>query len=154
MLIVLAFSLMQSEFYLETEEFIPGGVGQRDRGAWGTVSPAPSWWRAQPRSSPGGFGPTPWVLPLIWSPHQWNNLLLRGRLHRPAGEIEKQVNGWLVSGSAEINWISIYVGIKCYTNAFMCFLRILYTQHDINTDLFLNIKLGDYALRAELFLYS
>lgn len=87
------------------DDFLPGGVGQRDRGAWGPMSPAASWWGAQPGASPGGFWPTPWVLPLIWSPHDWNNLFLWGRLHRPA---EKMINDWLVtSGSVKTN-LSFY----------------------------------------------
>lgn len=66
------------------EELLPGWVGQRDGGARGAMTAAASRRGSQP-ASPGRFGPSPWVLPLIWTPHERNQILLGGgRLHQPA----------------------------------------------------------------------
>lgn len=65
------------------------------------MSPAASWRGADPRASPGRFGPTPWVLPLIRSPHDWNYLLLRGWLHWPTEKVEGRKDEGLATGRLE-----------------------------------------------------
>lgn len=94
---------------------LPGGVGQRNGGAWGSMPPPASRWGPESRASSRGFGPTPWVLPLIWSPHDWYNLLLWGRLHRPAEKIENVVNGWLKTHDSVKTIISYYSNIYYYS---------------------------------------
>lgn len=84
---------------LTEKKILPGGVGHRDRGARGPMSPAVSWWGARPWASPGGLGPTPGILPLIWSPHDWKIVLLQRRLHRPAEEIQLKIKRGLETRS-------------------------------------------------------